>query len=59
MVTRERPYYSIAEAARVLNVSRSTVWRWIAAGRLKAIRLGPKTIRITPDDLQRLMHPTT
>jgi excisionase family DNA binding protein len=57
MVTKERPYYSIAEAARVLNVSRSTVWRWIAAGWLKAHRLGPKTIRIADAELQSLIQP--
>jgi excisionase family DNA binding protein len=47
----------VAGAARLLQVSPSTVWRWIAAGRLPARRLGPKTIRIAQEDLDALQQP--
>jgi excisionase family DNA binding protein len=57
MATTDRPYYTVADAARLLQVSPSTVWRWIAAGRLPAQRLGPKTIRILPEDLDALRQP--
>lgn len=57
MTTSDRRYYTIAGAARHLHVSPSTVWRWIAAGRLPAKRLGPKTIRISPEDLAALERP--
>ncbi len=29
--TKDRDYYTVAEAAERLDVSRSTVWRWIEA----------------------------
>ena len=29
-----------------LNVSARTIWAWIASGRLRAIKLGPRTTRI-------------
>lgn len=50
-------YCSVAEAARVLDVSRTTVWRWIEAGTLTAYRVGPKSIRIRRQDLEALLRP--
>ncbi|HET8631883.1 MAG TPA: GAF domain-containing protein [Thermomicrobiales bacterium] len=50
----ERAYYSIAQAAALLGVSRVTVWRWIRAGRLPSARLGRRTTRIRREDLERL-----
>jgi excisionase family DNA binding protein len=53
----ERDYVTVAEAARMLDVSRSTVWRWVGSGRLNAQRLGPKTIRIRRRDVERVGGP--
>src|SRR2546425_8418154 len=50
-------FYSVAEAALVLGVSPSTVWRWIDAGKLPAYRVGPKSIRIRRADLAAVVHP--
>jgi excisionase family DNA binding protein len=50
-----RAYYSITEAAALLGVSRVTLWRWIAAGRLPVWRPGPHTARIRREDLERLV----
>ncbi len=47
----ERDFYSVAQAARLLGVSPSTIWRWIDAARLPAYRVGPKNIRIKKEDL--------
>lgn len=55
--TENRDYYTIPEAARILDVSVATVSRWIAAGRLEAYRVGPRTIRIRKDQLQSLITP--
>jgi excisionase family DNA binding protein len=55
--TDGRAFYNVSEAARILGVSRSTVWRWIDAGELSAYRVGPKTIRIKAEDLAALMRP--
>ncbi len=52
-----KQYYNVSEAARVLDVSKSTVWRWIEADRLRAHRIGPKTIRIKHADLVGLIEP--
>lgn len=57
MTTPDRRYYTVAGAATLLQVSPSTIWRWIAAGRLPAQRLGPKTIRIVREDIDALRQP--
>jgi len=51
----ERGYYSISQAAALLGVSRVSIWRWIGAGLLPALRLGHRTIRIKRDDLERAL----
>lgn len=49
--TTPRDYYTISEADRLLDVSPATVWRWIAAEKLSAYRVGPRAIRIQKQDL--------
>lgn len=44
--------YTPAQAAERLQVSKKTIFRRIADGSIKAIRLGNKTIRIEEADLQ-------
>lgn len=53
--TAEQGYYSVAEAAALLGVSRMSIWRWVRAGRLPAARLGPRTTRIRRADLERAL----
>ena len=43
-------WYTIDEVAERLKVSRWTVWRWVRAGDLTAIRFGRRW-RINEDDL--------
>ena len=50
-------YCTVADAARELHVSPSTVWRWIDAGKLRAYRAGEHTIRIKREDLERVLRP--
>lgn len=50
-------YYRVSEAATLLKVSHSTVWRWIKSGKLPAERIGPKTIRISQEALTTLLEP--
>ena len=52
---QERPYYSVAQAAELLNVSRVSIWRWISSGKLSAARLGHRTVRISHEDLEDFM----
>jgi excisionase family DNA binding protein len=49
--------YTAEQAAQRLKVSVSTIWRWIAARRLPAYRIGPRRIRIKPEDLEALIRP--
>jgi excisionase family DNA binding protein len=53
----ERDFYSVPQAARLLGVSPSTVWRWIEAEKLPAYRVGPKNIRIKKEDLDKVIQP--
>jgi len=52
------PYYTVAQVARRLQVSPSTIWRWIDAKKLPAYRVGEKTIRVRSEDLDALLRPT-
>ncbi len=47
---------TIQEAAATLKVSRITIRRHIAGGRLKAVKAG-KLVRISKDSLERLLAP--
>jgi excisionase family DNA binding protein len=54
--------YTTAEAGEILGVTSVTVWRWINAGRIRAVELGtadkPK-LRIREDDLQKFIEERT
>lgn len=47
-------YYSIEEVAKLLKVAYLTVYRWIRAGKLIALKAG-KQYRITNSDLQNFL----
>ena len=53
----KREYYTVSEAAALLQVSPSTIWRWIEADKLPAYRVGPKTIRVRRQDLEAIIRP--
>lgn len=44
-------FYTVAQAALRLRIHPLTVSRWIASGRLRAYRIGPKAVRIKGEDL--------
>jgi excisionase family DNA binding protein len=45
------------EAAHLLRVSESTVWRWITRGILPSYRVGPKRVYVRSSDLARQLKP--
>lgn len=46
-----------AETATHARVDRSTVYRWIRTGQLRAVRVGPRAIRVRAEDLDELLTP--
>lgn len=48
---------SITETAEFLGVSTKTVRRYIADGKLSAVRMGPRLIRVDKSSIQALMRP--
>ena len=51
----EEAYYTLAEVAERLKVSRRTVYRWIQAGDLPAYKLGQEW-RIQDTDLKKFLE---
>lgn len=49
-----RPMLSLREVADEVNVSTSTVRRWIARGELRAFKFGPRLLRVDPADVDRM-----
>jgi excisionase family DNA binding protein len=56
-VVQEERLLSVSEAAQKLGVSPSTVWRWIDAQRLPALRIGVRKIRIRDTDVEAMIAP--
>lgn len=50
-------YISVREAAALLRVSQSTMWRWVKAGDVRSFRLGPRRVRVRRSDLPGLLRP--
>ncbi len=48
------PTYTIAQVAKEFQVSVATVKRWIKAGKIKALPLGHRTVRITQEEVDRI-----
>lgn len=54
---QRRRYETLQAAAERLAVDTRTVRRWIAAGRLRAYRTGPRLIRLDIDEVDALLTP--
>ncbi len=54
MIDNDDDLLTVAEVARRLGVTPHTVYRWIATGRLPAIRFSRKVIRVRKSDLEAL-----
>ena len=48
---------SVAEAARLLRISQSTLWRWIGHGLVPAYRIGPKRVWLKRSELVSITAP--
>jgi excisionase family DNA binding protein len=47
-------WLTIQEAMQKLRVSRATIYRWAKAGRVTIHQLGPRSSRISREDIERL-----
>ncbi len=52
----EETYYTVAEVAQRLRVSRQAVYNWIHEGRLEAVKVGRMT-RIPASSLAEFLRP--
>jgi excisionase family DNA binding protein len=57
MTTIESDLLTVAEAADLLKVDRSTVRRWISGGSLPAYRVGQRFVRVRRADLAAVISP--
>lgn len=47
--------YTLKEVAKILKVSRQTIYNYLKAGRLKATKIG-KEYRVTKEDLEEFIR---
>lgn len=52
----EAPLLRVHEAARLLKVSKWTIYRWIEEGRLKATKIGQGSLRVFRTSLNTLVE---
>ena len=52
---KDNDILTIKEVAKVLKVSRRTVYRWIDSGDLRVARIGRKTYRVFESDLKKFI----
>lgn len=57
MIINDTEFCTLSEAARILHVSKPTVWRWMQSGKLPAVRVGGRAIRVRQRDLTALVRP--
>lgn len=55
----EETYLTVREVAERLRVTRQAIYNWIADGRLKAVKLGGKSLRITLSSVNEFIQPLT
>lgn len=53
---KERPLLTVGETLARARISRPTFYRMVRCGELAVIRLRPRVVRVSPDDLEQLIH---
>lgn len=55
LVMVDTRYWTVAEIAAMLHVSKKSVYEWVKSGELKAVDLGSQTKRVQEEDLQQFL----
>lgn len=50
----KRDLYKVSEVAHLLSVTPQAIYKWIDEGKVKAIELGPRALRIAHAEVERL-----
>jgi excisionase family DNA binding protein len=53
---KDRPLLTVGETLARARISRATYYRLVRRGELAVIRLRPRVVRVSPDDLEQLIH---
>jgi len=56
LALQQKRLLRVDEAARILNVSRWTIYRWVEAGRLGGTRIGVGSLRIFSETVAALIQ---
>lgn len=56
---KPQAYLTPQEVARRLGVSLRTVYAWLAAGKLKRVKLSRRAVRVRPEDFERFVAERT
>ena len=54
-ISLEKKYFTIAEIAEILRLNKRTIWNWIKAKDLKAIKIKGKYLRIPHSQLINML----
>jgi excisionase family DNA binding protein len=57
-MTPIQKHYRPVEVAKLLGVSRAAIYLWIAEGRIKAVRYGPRSMGIAETEVRKFMAGT-
>ena len=51
----ETALYTVREAARLLTLKESTVYRWLFDKKIRPVRIGTRAIRISQAEVDRIL----
>lgn len=49
-------FLTLKDVAERLGVSKVTLWRWVKAGKLSAVKLSQRTVYVRRDELDRFIR---
>ena len=56
MTTQANEWMTVAEACRYLRITRATLYRWSRRGVIRLHHLGPRSTRVSAEDIRKLSN---